>query len=398
MKKSILFVDDEPNILAGLKRMLRFLRHEMDVHFVESGEEALAFIATEHVDVIVSDMRMPGMDGATLLAIVQERYPHIIRFMLSGQSNKESILRTVGAVHQFLAKPISSEVLKEALTRACALQDLMQNAHVKSLISRVGTLPSLPATYNELQRRLQNLDCPLGDIADVIAQDLAMSAKVLQLVNSSFFGFYKRIDSPVRAVNLLGIDIVKALVLVVGIFNELKPVAETSFSMQNLLEHSLGVAELSRKIVQAETDVKEEADNAFLAGLVHDIGKLLLLSSVGQEYAEVIRLTKEQEVEFFQAEEQTLNADHAAAGGYLMGIWGLPGPVVEAVAFHHRLDHYPEPSFCLAVAVHVADFFYHRLKPHAPGLPPALNCHYLERAGLGGRLDHWHARCREIVV
>jgi len=398
MKKSILFVDDEPNILAGLKRMLRFLRHEMDMHFVESGEEALAFIATEHVDMIVSDMRMPGMDGATLLAIVQDRYPHIVRFMLSGQSNKESILRTVGVVHQFLAKPISSEVLKEALARACALQDLMRNTHVKSLISRVGNLPSLPSVYSELQRRLQDPECPLSDIADVISQDLAMSAKVLQLVNSSFFGFYKKIDSPVRAVNLLGIDIVKSLVLVVGIFNEVKPVAETSFSMQNLLEHSLGVAELSRKIVQAETDAKEEADNAFLAGLVHDIGKLLLFSSVEREYAEVLRLAKEQEVEFFQAEQQVLNADHAAAGGYLMGIWGLPGPVVEAVAFHHRLDHYPEPSFCLAVAVHAADFFYHRLKPHAPGLPPALNGPYLERARLGNRLDHWHACCREMEV
>jgi len=398
MKKSVLFVDDEPNILAGLKRMFRFLRHEMNVHFVESGEEALAFIATEHVDIIVSDMRMPGMNGAALLAIVQERYPHIVRIMLSGQSNKEAILRTMGVVHQFLAKPISSEVFKEALARACALQDLMQNIHVKSLISRVGNLPRLPAAYSELQRILQDPECPLSDIADVITQDLAMSAKVLQLVNSSFFGFYKKIDSPDRAINLLGIDIVKALVLVVGIFNELKPIAETSFSMQNLLEHSLGVAEFSRKIVQEETDVKDEADNAFLAGLVHDVGKLLLMSSIEREYAEVIRLAREQEMEFFQAEQQTLNADHAAAGGYLMRTWGLPGQVVEAVAFHHRLDHYPEPSFCLAVAVHVADVFYHRFKPHAHGLPPALNYPYLERAGLGDRLDHWQARCRKVEI
>ncbi len=397
-KKTILFVDDEPNILSGLQRMLRFLRNEMDLHFVESGKGALEFMAAHHVDVIVSDMRMPGMDGATLLTTVQEQFPHAIRIMLTGQADEDSVLRTVGVVHQFLAKPSSPETLKEVLGRACALQDLLKNEQLKALISRLGQLPSLPAVYAKLQNALKNPECGLKDVAAIIEQDLAMSAKVLQLVNSAFFGFFKNIDSPARAVNLLGLDTVKGLVLGIGVFTELKPTVETIFSIQSLWEHSMGVAAFAKTITQAETDTKELVDHAFIAGLVHDIGKLLLFSSLHQQYTEVITLAQSQDMAFCQAEQQILNADHTDAGGYLIGLWGLPGPVVEAVTFHHRLDQYPNPSFCTAVAVHAADVIYHTLYPDPHFARPVLNRLYLEQAGVDHRFDHWVKICQQMEV
>jgi HD-like signal output (HDOD) protein/CheY-like chemotaxis protein len=397
-KNSILFVDDEPNILSGLQRMLRFLRHEMDFHFVESGKEALAFMEAHHVDVIVSDMRMPGMDGAELLATVQEKFPHVIRIMLTGQADEESILRTVGVAHQFLAKPSSPEILKEVLGRSCALRDLLQNEPLKALIASLGSLPSLPATYAALQRKLKDPECGLNDVAAIIEQDLAMSAKVLQLVNSAFFGFFKNIDSPARAVHLLGLDTVKALALGVGVFNEFKPIADKIFSVQSLWNHSMGVAAYAKIIAQAETGTKESIDHAFIAGLIHDIGKLLFYSSIHQRYVEVVELSKAQQLEIYLAERHILNADHADAGAYLIGLWGLPGSVVEAVAFHHRLDHYPNPAFCPAVAVHAADVIYHILHPDPHLVAPTLNSAYLEQAGVGDRFDHWLELCRELGI
>lgn len=397
-KNSVLFVDDEPNILSGLKRMLRFLRHDMDFHFVESGKDALAFMAEHHVDIIVSDMRMPGMDGATLLTKVQEQFPHAIRIMLTGQADEESILRTVGVTHQFLAKPSSPEILKEVLGRSCALRDLLKNESLKAMISSLGSLPSLPTTYAALQNKLRDPECSLAAIAAIIEQDLAMSAKILQLVNSAFFGFFRNIDSPARAVNLLGLDTVKALVLGVGVFSELKPVADNTFSAPSLWSHSMGVAAFAKTITEAETDVKECADQAFISGIVHDIGKLLFHANIHQRYAEVIALAKEQQLETYLAEQQVLNADHADAGGYLIGLWGLPGAVVEAVAFHHRLDHYPDPSFCPAVAVHAADVIYHRLHPHPYFAAPNLNLTYLQQAGVGDRFNHWLELCRELAL
>ncbi len=399
MKNTILFVDDEPNILSGLQRMLRFLRHEMDFHFVESGREAIDFMTAHRVDVIVSDMRMPGMDGATLLAMVQEQFPHTIRILLTGQADEESIWRTVEVAHQLLAKPTSAETLQEVLGRTCALQNLLPNQPLRTIISSLGSLPSLPATYAELQRTLQDPECGLQESAAIIECDLAMSAKVLQLVNSAFFGFFKNIGNPSRGVHLLGLDTIKALAFSAGgVFSEFKPVPGTSFSVSGLWEHSRGVAAFAKRIAQAETTVQECIDNAFTAGLIHDIGKLILHASKPQEYAEVISLAKENTIAFHQAEQQLLNADHAAAGAYLLGLWGLPGSVVEAVAFHHQPDHCPAPSFCPAVAVHAADVIYHRLQPDLQCIPPALNLAYLEQAGVVDRFDSWVELCEPLGI
>jgi len=397
VKTTALFVDDEPNILSGLKRMLRVMRQEMDFHFAESGQEALEILATQHVDVIVSDMRMPGMDGATLLLAVQEKYPHIIRIMLTGHADEEAILRTVGVVHQFLAKPADPEALKAVLLRACALQGLMKNEQLKSLVTSLGKLPSLPSVYMELQRKLVDPECSIGDVAAIIEKDMAMSAKVLQLVNSAFFGLYKNVDSIVRAVNLLGLDTVKTLVLGVGVFSELATKESEVFSVGALWDHSMTTAAFAKQIAAAETSDKQCIDTVFIAGMMHDVGKLLLFSTLHDPYVQAVELARKQNLFYWQAEQQVFNSDHGDVGSYLMGLWGLPGGVVESIAFHHRLGTYPEPTFSPAVAVHAADVIYYQLYPEMSHGPfPELNQEYLERAGLAGKYPHWLELCRAM--
>lgn len=375
------------------------MRHEHDFYFLGGGQAALDFMAQHTVDVVVSDMRMPGMDGAELLTQVQEKFPHAIRIMLTGQADEESILRTVGVVHQFIAKPSDQETLKGVLGRACALQDLMQNEQLKTLVAGIGKLPSLPAMYAKLQQKLRDPDCALADIAKIVEQDLAMSAKVLQLVNSAFFGLYKNIDSVTRAVNLLGLDTVRALVLSVGVFTELRPAAtSTSFSVTSLWNHSMGVAAFAKKIAQAETDSKEMTDDVFIAGFMHDIGKLLLFSSIQERYIEIIEFAQKGRITVEQAERHFFQATHGDVGAYLLGLWGLPAAVVETAAFHHCLDHYPPPSFCPAVIVHAADVIYQQLYPDEHLGLPELNMPYLEQIGLGERFDHWRELCRAIEL
>lgn len=129
-KKRILFVDDEPNILSGLKRMLRSMRKEFDLQFAGSGIEALDSMAVHESDIVVSDMRMPGMDGAELLDIIQERYPSAVRIMFTGQADQESVLRTVGVVHQFLTKPCDSDLLRSVLLRAGTLHRFVSDTSI----------------------------------------------------------------------------------------------------------------------------------------------------------------------------------------------------------------------------------------------------------------------------
>lgn len=395
--KTVLFVDDETNILLGLKRMLRPMRSEMDFYFAESGKEALELLAEQEINVIVSDMRMPGMDGATLLTTVMERYPQVIRIMLTGQADDKSILQTIPIVHQFLAKPSDPETLKEILSRACALQDLITNEQLKSLIAGLGNLPSLPEVYAELQEKTKDPECSLADIAAIIEKDLAMSVKILQLVNSAFYGLYKNVDSPARAVNLLGLDTVKTLVLGIGIFNEMAPAKDNGFSIAALWRHSITTANFAKKIALAEAAEKSVVENSFIAGIVHDVGKLLLFSNIGEKYLQAVTMANDTSLPLYQAEKQVFDADHGDVGGYLIGLWGLQGAVVEATTFHHKLEKYPEASFGPALAVHAADVAYYILNPdQCVGEPPVLNQVYMEQAGLAGRFDQWLEICAEI--
>jgi len=397
--KAVLFVDDEANILLGLKRMLRSMRNEMDFHFAESGSEALTILKEQEVHVIVSDMRMPGMDGAALLTTVMEQYPRIVRIMLTGHADDRSILQTIPVVHQFLAKPSDPETLKEILTRACALQELISSEQLKTLVAGLGSLPSLPEVYAELQEKTKDPECGIGDISAIIERDLAMSTKVLQLVNSAFYGLYKSVDSPARAVSLLGVDTIKTLVLGVGIFTEMAPGKADGFSLSELWTHSIATASFAKKIALEESNESSVVENSYIAGIVHDVGKLLLFSSLREQYLQAIDMAESESQTLCQAERQVFDADHGEVGGYLIGLWGLPGPVVEAVSFHHQLEKYPEASFCPALAVHAADVAYYLLNPdQCIGKTPVINNAFLEQAGLSGRFERWLEICKEIQV
>jgi len=164
-QRKILFVDDDPNILSGLKRMLRSMRKEFDLQFAENGKEALKLMADSEFDVVISDMRMPGMDGATLLKEIQERFPYSIRIMLTGQANEDTILRTVGVVHQFLTKPCEPEYLKAVLLRASALHELISHTAMKKMVSQLGSLPSLPEVYAKLRRAMADPEVSIAEVA-----------------------------------------------------------------------------------------------------------------------------------------------------------------------------------------------------------------------------------------
>ncbi len=392
--KTVLFVDDETNILLGLKRVLRPMRNEIDFYFAESGQEALELLAEKEINVIISDMRMPGMDGATLLTTVMEQYPQVIRMMLTGQADDISILQTIPIVHQFLTKPSDPKTLKAVLSRACALQELISNEQLKSLIAGLGSLPSLPEVYAELQEKTKDPECSLIDIAAIIEKDLAMSVKILQLVNSAFYGLYKNVDSPARAISLLGLETVKTLVLGIGIFNKMTSARDNDFSVAALWRHSITTANYAKKIALAEDAEKSVVENSFIAGIVHDVGKLLLFSNLGEQYLQAVAMAKTESLPICQAEQKIFDADHAGVGGYLIGLWGLQGPVVEAITFHHKLERYPDASFCPALAVHAADVAYYILNPdQCIGEPPVINQVYMAQAGLAGRFEQWLEIC-----
>ena len=260
--KRVLFVDDEPRLLQGLKRMLRGTRQEWELGFAASGAEALATLEQSPYDIVVSDMRMPGMDGAQLLSEVMRRYPKTVRIILSGQSDEESILRCVGKAHQFLAKPCDPDTLTSTIERASALRELLTSESLTKLISQVESLPSLPSLYMMLLEVLSKPEASLQMVADVISRDVGMMARVLQLVNSAFFGFHQHVSDPGRAVSVLGLKTIGALALSAKIFAEYKDNGAGTFDIGMMNDHSIAVAGVSRRIIRAEGGSAISVDDA----------------------------------------------------------------------------------------------------------------------------------------
>jgi len=381
----ILFVDDERRVLEGIERLLFHKADEWDVVCVGSGAEALEELEDEPFDVIVTDMRMPRMDGAALLAEVHARFPKVVRFVLSGHAELEASLRAVPIAHQFLTKPCKAEILEGVVERALALQQLMGDVAVCEAIGHIKELPSLPAVYAELTQALTDPDTGTGEVAAIVEKDMAMSAKVLQLVNSSFFSRGAEIAEVRAAVVRLGIDTVKNLVLTVEVFKP-RPsggsIAGTT--MEALQAHALLTGALASKIVEDRAQAKD----AMIAGILHDVGKLILAQELPDRMDAALARAERDGVPIHEAEALEIGVGHGEIGGYLLGIWGLPYPVVEAVSHHHAPLRAPErEGISILAAVHLANAIASGTEPDE-----AL----VARLGVADRIDGWRQLAEEL--
>jgi HD-like signal output (HDOD) protein/CheY-like chemotaxis protein len=393
--KRILFVDDESKILDGIRRMLYSQRGRWDIQFAIGGEAALQACEKCSFDVVVSDMRMPGMDGATLLGHIRDRYPSTARLILSGYSESALARRAVPVAHRFLSKPCSAAALQSTIERVCSLQEAVSTPEIRRLVGSVGELPSLSTTYEKLTEAVSNPDSSITQVAEIIEEDIAMSAKILQLVNSAFFGLAQKITNISTSVSYLGMETIKNLALASEAFRILVPdnriphgVCE---AMQNHAHRSSAIA----AALPMDMQIREVA---IVATLLHDIGSLFLASSMPDKFSAAHTLASEKKCPVFQAEEELLGTSHAEIGAYLLGLWGLPNLAVEAIAHHHHPTRIPHIDFDCTAVVYVADMLVWELQAHpqgSAGLPiEESNRDCLQALGVLPRLDEF----RELAL
>jgi putative nucleotidyltransferase with HDIG domain len=387
--KRILFVDDEQLVLDGLRDLLRAQRHEWKMVFALGGDAALAELEAEPFDVVVSDMRMPGLDGAQLLALVQERHPESVRIVLSGQTELEEALRTVPVAHQCLAKPCSPDDLRHAIERAILSQTLLEDAAVRRAVASTEALPSAPTLYTKLVETLADPDGSVADVGRLVESDIAMCAKVLQLVNSSFFGLGRQISSAREAVIYLGMAPLRALVLSAGAFRAFAPARPIEgFSVEGLEAHSLLVARVASDLLTG----KRESEDAFTAGLLHDVGKLVLAAYGPDDLAAMLAEARASGRPLHFVERERVGVTHAEIGAYLLTLWGLPHRIVEAVAHHHSPIRIPGTKLDSSAAVHIAVVLVDGYRDDGiGGAPQELDLVYLEELGVADRVDAWQA-------
>ena len=359
-KKSVLFVDNEPNVLHGLKRMLRSERNRFETRFTTSAEDALKILADEHIDVVVTDVKMSKMNGLQLLSEVKESYPDIVRIILSGESNLEMTLKSVHVTHRYLNKPCDMETLKSTILRTCNLLDLLRNESLKQALTQIDSLPSLPSMYLEITRELKKPDASIQNVGKIISQDMAMSSKILQLVNSAYFSVPREISSPEHAAVMLGLDIIKSLVLVSQVFKKFERSNIPRKFIENLWEHNINTGKIAKAIAKKETNDQKIIDQSFIGGLLHDCGKLILATNFNDNGRGNILAVCEEDKTIVEIEKETLGITHAEAGAYLMDLWGLPVPVIEAIAFHHFPGVCNEFCFTPLTAVYLANMLAHK--------------------------------------
>jgi HD-like signal output (HDOD) protein len=337
----VLFVDDEPRVLEGIQRMLFDTAGNWQVETAGSGKEALEKLETAAFDVIVTDMRMPGMDGAALLSEVHSRYPSMTRIVLSGQTEQHHAFRVLDTAHQFLSKPCSPKMLTEAVENAFYLRVLTPNHRVAELASAVQRLPPMPRIQNEILAVISSPTGSLRDAADLVAQDPALTAKVLRIVNSAFFARGTVIRDVRAAVARLGLDLLHALVLTEGAASGV-PVAK----LERMQRDALAAATLACRMVSPD-----EQRTAYTAAILCDVGALVLEQGAPDEMAAVRAHAEEFMVPLHVAEKELLGSSHADVGGYVLGLWGVPPVIVDAVLGHHEL---PKSANAITAAVYIA--------------------------------------------
>ncbi len=348
--------------------------------FAPGGEAALAELRKEPFDVVVSDMRMPGMDGATLLAKIKQECPRTVRVMLTGHAESEAILRALSSTHQLLAKPCLAGTLRAVLERCGSLDALIGDAAILAVVGGLERLPSPPAMYVALREIIADGHASPTDVAAVIERDPAVSAKVLQLANTAYFGDGRTICSIERAVSCLGNQRIQYMVLATSSFADLDT-DMGGVQVDAIQREGRETAALVRRLITEE----DAGDVAFAAALLHDVGHVVLGLGLGAAYRRVFAHAESTRQSLPIVERELLNLTHADVGACLLDIWGLPRSIVDAVRYHHDPGSAPAAIREIAAAIHVADALMQR---------SSIDLESIARAGLSDRVAQWCAVAR----
>ncbi len=397
MKRRLLLVGDGPGGLQTLRTLAAGLVPNWDISGAPDLAEAQAHLATGPFDAVLAELRIGASNGLQLLNQVTDLHPKTHRFVLADLSDKQAVTKCVGTSHQYIATPCDPVTLQAALDRAFSLDVWLMNERVKKFIAQMQKLPSIPSLYFQVVKELQSPMSSLETIGGLIAKDLVMTAKLLQLINSAVFGLRRQIASPTEAVLCLGAETTKSVLLLAHTFSYFDKVKSPSFSIESLWEHALATGSLSRQIAQIQNSSPDTIDEAFTSGLLHDIGKLVFACNLPAEYIQLLHAAQREKKPMWVMEESTFGLTHAELGACVLGIWGLPVSIIEAVALHHYPSRFLSKEFSPLTAVHVANAWDQELRTKGrvdSTLLPQTNGDYLRELGLIDELPRWREGCK----
>lgn len=394
LAKRILFVGEEQSLWEEFRLLSRGPEGPWQAEYAHNEPEALGWIEQGPFTAVVADVHLSDTGGLDVLDEVMRCQPRALRVVLSDLDDTESTMKCVGKGHHHLMKPCDVATLLRALELAIAMESWLPSVAVQGVISRMRWTPSPPALYFQIVSEIQSPSASVERIGALIAQDQAVTAKVLQLANSAVFGLQLQVIHPAEAVVYLGLETTKALVLWAHTFSSFEHLRLSGFSGDHLWRHSLLVGRFARQIALLENSGPEVSEQAFAAGLLHDLGKLMFAANLPKPFMQALAQARERSCSLWETESQVLGATHGELGACLLGIWGLPSPIVKAIALHHRPLSLPARAFTPLTAVHAANTLAYEASPDPTGLVlPPIDLTHLKQLGLEDRFEEWRDHC-----
>jgi putative nucleotidyltransferase with HDIG domain len=384
----ILLLADEPGDLSKLKTLLGEAAPDRGVFCATNQKEALAALEKNDFECVFCDLTSGPEVGSQFLQEIWKSRPRTVRFLLAKSITPDLMVTCALGANHFLQKPLDVFTLGSALSRADAINQFVRNDRIQSLVSRMRTLPSRPSLYIEVMRELRSPTASATTVGELVAKDLAISTKLIQVVNSAFYGLSQQVTDPAAAVLLLGLETTASLVLSIEAFARFDKVKPIYFSMDRVWKHSQAVAGSAKKMAELLSNDPDVARNAFTAGLLHDIGKLALALNFEEQYHGALKLAEKQKLSPVEVEAQVFGATHAETGAYLLAVWGLPLPIVEAVAKHHAPANSLEKHFSATTALHLAERLEYAEDVARNGIKDVqIDLNYPPELELAGRIE-----------
>ena len=360
------------------------LGSEYEVFTVSSGQEGLAFLKGNQVDIVVSDLVMPEMSGQEFMAALSQDHPESMRIVISAHEDQLTVAQCLMFGHRYFSKPFDLKNLAGVLKRICHLKHQVGSEKLRRIVSGLGALPTPPKIYLRLTKAVTSAYSSMEEIGGIVQEDPALTLKLLQIANSAHFGISRKIITPTDAVQIVGLEILRALVLCIHAFKFYQEKNFKSISASELWDHSLRTAAAARKLARYENLSDAACEEAFVSGLLHDIGKLVLAGNADAEYQMVMERSRSEGTPVDQVEWEVFGATHAQIGAYLLGLWGLSEPIVSNVELHHSLEINANPGFSPAAAIHIAQFL-----ERSPDRISQLDTRFLKQLGVENRITEW---------
>jgi putative nucleotidyltransferase with HDIG domain len=391
--KKILFIDNRRELLEGFYEQFSDRGEEWSVHFAVDSAKGVAILENYEIDIVVSGLFMGYNSEVQFLDFLAQKYPEIVRIGI-GTGNSENDDRVPQNGHRNFSLPLDIKTLEATIERVYYLPGFLKLDNAKKVIASLTSLPNIPPIYAALLEQIENRDIPSEAVKEVFSNHSQVGTMVLQIINSSLFGATQEIKTPREAVAFVGAEIVMSLVLMIELFREFKPENEL-FSSSLLAEHSLITANLTKTILEAEGVPKILVDETFSAAILHDVGELILSCSFPQKYSSILTISTANDEPLIDVEMKNLGTNHAEVGAYLLGLWGLPEEIVEAIAFHHTPLLSDGESSNMLCTLHVANNFSYEFVPEFihSGFEGTSNS-FLSEMGISDRWYSWRELCQ----